>query len=424
MIIDSVEMILSLPEEKVVTIKQQCSEMLEKEKVSLRELAKLVGRLSASMMAILPAPLQYRGLQRQQIFELKNQGSYDHRVTLTEEAKEEINWWLFYLDFYNGRSLIISPPQIVIQTDASKTGWGAACRNQSTGGSWSQKEQQEHINVLELRAAQLGLLTFVPRFKATSVHIQMDNVVALKYLLKMGGTKSLEMNQISKDIWDFLMEDKIMLTAENLPGVLNVEADRESRLKDSSEWKLNPGIFKKICQLRGTPDIDLFASRVSNQVPAYYSWKIDPFSKGQDAFQQDWRFLRGYAFPPFSLIGRVLRKIEADQAKVILVTPAWQGQAWYPTALRLSVMNPILLPQDERLLQHQGITHPLVQNRSLRLIAWTLSGNSLLQKAFQRKLQVLSSSPGVQELNLITNRPGDSGLAGVLNNKLIQLDVL
>uniref|UniRef100_A0A7M5V2U2 Reverse transcriptase domain-containing protein n=1 Tax=Clytia hemisphaerica TaxID=252671 RepID=A0A7M5V2U2_9CNID len=50
MIIDSIKMTLSLPEEKVVAIKKQCSEMLEKEKVPLRELSKLVGRLSASML--------------------------------------------------------------------------------------------------------------------------------------------------------------------------------------------------------------------------------------------------------------------------------------------------------------------------------------------------------------------------------------
>ena len=140
MVVDSVEMTLSLPEEKVIARRKQCSEMLEREKVPLRELSKLVGRLSASMLAILPAPLQYRGLQRQQIFELKEQGSYDHLVELTVEVKEEINWWLCNLDLYNGRSLITPPPQIVIQTDASKTGWGAACRNLRTGGPWSQEE--------------------------------------------------------------------------------------------------------------------------------------------------------------------------------------------------------------------------------------------------------------------------------------------
>ena len=46
---------------------------------------------------------------------------------------------------------------------------------------------------------------------------------------------------------------------------MNVEADRESRQsRDSSEWKLNPTIFMNLCQIRGTPEVDLFASRVSH----------------------------------------------------------------------------------------------------------------------------------------------------------------
>jgi len=35
----------------------------------------------------------------------------------------------------------------------------------------------------------------------------------------------------------------------------------------------------------GTPSTDLFASRSTNQVPLYFSWKLDPYSQGQDALQ-------------------------------------------------------------------------------------------------------------------------------------------
>jgi len=78
------------------------------------------------------------------------------------------------------------------------------------------------------------------------------------------------MVDISKEIWEYLLSRKIMLTVEYLPGVENVVADRESRqIQDSSEWKLNTQVFKKLCQLRGTPEIDLFASRVSHQLPRY-----------------------------------------------------------------------------------------------------------------------------------------------------------
>ena len=101
-----------------------------------------------------------------------------------------------------------------------------------------------------------------------------------------GGSKNQELTAISKEIWQYLLKRKITITAEYLPGSMNVEADRESRqTKDSGEGKLNPTIFMKLCQIRGTPEVDLFASRLSHQLPHYISCKIDPFSQGRGAFQ-------------------------------------------------------------------------------------------------------------------------------------------
>jgi hypothetical protein len=56
------------------------------------------------------------------------------------------------------------------------------------------------------------------------------------------------------------------LTAEYLPGVLNQQADWESRhFLDSSNWKLNPGVFKILNQQWGPLEVDLFASRTKGQ---------------------------------------------------------------------------------------------------------------------------------------------------------------
>ena len=104
---------------------------------------------------------------------------------------------------------------------------------------------------------------------------------------------------------------------------MNVEADRESRqTRDSSEWKLHPTIFMKLCQIRGTQEVDLFTSRVSHQLPLYISWRIDSFSQDRDAFQISWIHKFVYAFPPFELIGRVLQKVNQDQCLMLIITPA------------------------------------------------------------------------------------------------------
>ena len=105
----------------------------------------------------------------------------------------------------------------------------------------------------------------------------------------MGGTRNHILAQIIKEIWEYLLDKGITITSEYLPGALNKEADMQSRtVKDSSEWKLNPVVFQNLYKFWWTPDIDLFASRVSHQIPNYVSWKLDPYSKGKDAFQMCW----------------------------------------------------------------------------------------------------------------------------------------
>ena len=49
--------------------------------------------------------------------------------------------------------------------------------------------------------------------------------------------------------------------------VMIIEADKKSRkFNDHIEWQLNVGIFNKICNLWGTPEIYLFASRLNKEV--------------------------------------------------------------------------------------------------------------------------------------------------------------
>ena len=133
---------------------------------------------------------------------------------------------------------------------------------------------------------------------------------------------------------------------------MNVEAASEYRqARDFSEWKLNSTIFMKLCQIRGTPEMDLFALRISHQLPQYISWKIDPFSQGRDTFQISWAHKFVYSFPPFALIGRVLQKVNQDQRLMLIITPAWPGQLCFPGLLKMSMKNPLLLPPLKDLLK-------------------------------------------------------------------------
>ena len=243
---------------------------------------------------------------------------------------------------------------------------------------------------------------------------------------KNGGTKNQTLSRMATQIWSHLIDNNINLTVEHIAGKDNIQADWESRnQKDSSEWKLDPSIFQALCQIWGFPTVDLFASRISHQLENYYAWKPDPYSQATDAMQQDWTNLFGYAFPPFSMVGKVIRKMINQQSELIMITPLWQSQSWYPLLLQTTTANPILLPKTQSLLRSpEDSPHPLLTKGNLKLVAWRLSGKRTHQESYRQTLLPSWSTRGERAHNLLTQAPGHSGKAGVWREKLIPLDVL
>ena len=84
------------------------------------------------------------------------------------------------------------------------------------------------------------------------------------------------------------MERKIHLTAEYISSLSNQTADYGSQnFQNSSEWKLCSTVFKQICCHLRKPLLDLFTSRLSNQLPQNIAWREDSQSVVTDAFQQN-----------------------------------------------------------------------------------------------------------------------------------------
>ena len=107
---------------------------------------------------------------------------------------------------------------------------------------------------------------------------------------------------------------------------------------------------------------------------------------------------------------------------MILVTPNWPALPWYSQILDLCITESLLLSQSQDpLLDPKGQVHPLVLNKTLKLMAWKISGKTWLRKEFQTWLPILSQISEDQALQLITNWPAKNGLAGVVKDRLIQL---
>ncbi|XP_071080813.1 uncharacterized protein [Haliotis cracherodii] len=332
----------------------------------------------------------------------------DSTLEILEKLGFVVNW----------KKSVLEPwPDVVITTDASKLGWGAVYGKVRTGGVWSLSERKHHINVLELMAAWLSIQTFAKSRTDVHIHLRMDNRSAVAYLNKKGGTKSRDLLTVAQMIWDFCLERKNIISAEYLPGKDNVEADWESRHhSDSSNWKLKTVYFKQINKIWGPINVDLFADRLNRQVDRYVSWRPDPTAWQTDAFLMEWKDMKPYAFPPFRLIGRCLMKVKKEKSELILIAPTWQSQPWFPILMSLLTEEPILLPPDPQMLSSPaGETHPLMEQGSLTLAAWRISGVVTSQKAFLNRLPSYSPNPGAQAPGTLTTAPGRNGVVGVGN---------
>ena len=165
----------------------------------------------------------------------------------------------------------------------------------------------------------MAVKAFLKGKSRATVSLRLDNSTAIAYINNKGGTRFPHLLTLALEMWDWCQARDIFVIASHIPGRENVSADNESRVfKDMSEWKSDPSImqsFQLNCQT------DLFASRLTNQLEDYISWRPYPGAIHTDAFTINWAPLRGYAFPPFNLISKTLEKVTIDQTELILFAP-------------------------------------------------------------------------------------------------------
>ncbi|XP_064476275.1 uncharacterized protein LOC135390510 [Ornithodoros turicata] len=153
--ISTAPLAVALPLEKGMAISRELNILL-RPRISARQLAKVIGLLNATSLAVLEAPLYLRSLQFLLLQTLKR-GSYESMTTLSSEARRDLSWWSKVLLTCPSRSWCEIPVVQVIQTDSSLQGWGASSNGQVVGHQWTAEQTQLHINELELVAAFLGL---------------------------------------------------------------------------------------------------------------------------------------------------------------------------------------------------------------------------------------------------------------------------
>ena len=130
--IDSVRMTLTLSQEKVKKLRLKCQKLISNPRTTLWEVTSLLGSLCSTAQAVLPAILQIKFLQQQQIAAIRNNPSYQSAMYLNQDSIQELQWWFNNLEICKGKLIVSSNSKTVIQSDAPKKVWEAYCVNRGS----------------------------------------------------------------------------------------------------------------------------------------------------------------------------------------------------------------------------------------------------------------------------------------------------
>ena len=343
-------------------------------------------------------------------------------VTLDREALDGLNWSLHTDNLRAGQPLVQFAPDVTLFTDSSLTHWGAHAPGFQASGAWSVEERNLSINCLELLAVTRALQSHPDFWRGKKVLVATDNTTAVAYINHQGGTRSMNLMDLSYQLFGVVLQLKISIKARHVPGKLNRLADLLSRQNQivNTEWTLCPGLVQRLWDLWGRSHLDLMATQLNNQLPVYISPVPDPQAFGIDAMSLSWRGMDAYVFPPWDMIQEVLIKLQSETCILTAILPRWPNRSWFPLLLECLVDFPRRLPIQRDLISmpHNGLCHGAIH--SLDLHACRLSSTRQLVRAFREKCQNEHPQPVSGILLTESTTPGGRGsLFGVINGVMI-----
>ena len=271
-----------------------------------------------------------------------------------------------------------------------KEGWGAHLNERTARGTWSIPESKLHVNHLELKAVFLALKEFQDLCCSNIVLVATDNTTVVAYINKEGGMKLGSLCTLLWRILSWCTRKQVNLRACHIPGRLNMIAVKLSRLGQTiqREWSLHPEVFQAICSWWHQPQVDLFATRFNNKIPQFVSPVPDPQTWAMDALSLSWEDLNPYAFPPVTIFGKVVVKLQDYPCnRIILIAPGWPNMPWFWDLVAMSSQIPLCLPNLPNLVS-QPFNQTLHRNLpNLNLHAWLLEPQQSRSRASLRQWQ-------------------------------------
>ena len=128
---------------------------------------------------------------------LKTPRSLDQQVALNGRAQQDLLFWIDLLPSWNGSSIIFSSADLVISSDASRTGWGICLSGSLVFGHW---ECGRGLIVSTGWSSTQPFWLFRCLPHSTVTLLLMDNIPAIPFINHKGRTRSKLLSDLAMEM--------------------------------------------------------------------------------------------------------------------------------------------------------------------------------------------------------------------------------
>ena len=237
--LDTEQMEIRLPDEKLKRIKDDLQEWLERKKATKRQILSLVGLLQHATKVVKCGRTFVARLYAAAA-KIREMHFY---TRLNSEFRSDLMWWYTFVQTWNGLSILHHVPltDFAIYTDASgKWGCGAIWGIHWLQWQWPDEWNKVGIMCKELVPISLSCAVWGSMLSKKHVYFHCDNLSLVNSLNK-GSSKDSSVMKLLRTLWLFVAYFDISTTATHVPGAHNNTADHLSRNNMTDFWqsKLN-----------------------------------------------------------------------------------------------------------------------------------------------------------------------------------------
>lgn len=229
--VDTEEMILRLPSQKLKDLQELIKSWMSKRSCCKRDLQSLAGKLQHACKVVKPGRTFLR-----RVFELlKGVSKKHHHIRLNAAIRSDIIWWHTFLATWNGKAMIqnvaVYGGGVEVFTDASSSiGCGAWWSPRWIQLKWPQGGKFEELPITqkEVLPVVLACAVWGDQWYGKQVTAHCDNEAAVA-VLNSGYSRDPQIMHLLRCLFFIKAYFQIALRVVHIPGVDNVIADAISR---------------------------------------------------------------------------------------------------------------------------------------------------------------------------------------------------